>query len=99
MGHLPLPYRVDLMKQIGSTQVVQKILCECCKRVYPLWKNRFDMETPLHKVLSDADNYLYKGKGSAKGYIGFSGKMAQLCRATLGNELPDCPETGCATFG
>lgn len=66
MGHLPLPHRVDLMKQIGSTHVVQKILCECCKKVYPLWEKMFDAETPLYKVLSDADDYLYKDKGSAK---------------------------------
>lgn len=32
MGHLPLPYRVDLMKQIGDTRTVQKVLCECCKK-------------------------------------------------------------------
>lgn len=38
MGHLPLSYRVDLMKQIGNTLVVQKILCECCKKVYLLTK-------------------------------------------------------------
>ena len=65
-GHLSLSYRVDLMKEIESTGVVQKILCECCKKVYPLWEKMFDAETPLYKVLSDADDYLYKGKGSAK---------------------------------
>lgn len=66
MGHLPLPYRVDLMKQIGNTLVVQKILCECCKKVYLLWKNGNGKETPLHNILSNIDNYLYKGNGSAK---------------------------------
>lgn len=69
MGHLSLPYRVDLMKQIGSTRVVQKILCECCKKVYPLWENMSGMETPLYKILSDADEYLYKGKGSVKAIL------------------------------
>lgn len=69
MGHLSLPYRVDLMKRIGNTQVVQKILCECCKKVYPLWENMSDMETPLYKILSDADEYLYKGKGSVKAIL------------------------------
>lgn len=68
-GHLSLPYRVDLMKQIGSTRVVQKILCECCKKVYPLWENMSGMETPLYKILSDADEYLYKGKGSVKAIL------------------------------
>lgn len=62
MGHLPLPYRVDLMKQIGNTLVVQKILCECCKKVYLLWEKVNGKETPLHNILSDIDNYLYKGK-------------------------------------
>lgn len=26
MGHLPLPYRVDLMKQISDICIVQKVL-------------------------------------------------------------------------
>lgn len=66
MGHLPLPYRVDLMKQIGNTLVVQKILCECCKKVYLLWEKVNGTETPLHNILSDIDNYLYKSNGSAE---------------------------------
>lgn len=66
MGHLPLPYRVDLMKQIGNTLVVQKILCECCKKVYLLSEKKNGKETPLHNILSDIDNYLYKGNGSAE---------------------------------
>lgn len=69
MGHLPLSCRVDLMKQIGNTLVVQKILCECCKKVYPLWVKVIGEETPLLKLLSDADNYLYKGKGSAESIL------------------------------
>lgn len=65
-GHLPLSYRVDLMKRIGDTLVVQKILCECCKKIYLLWEKVNDEETPLFKILSDTDKYLYKGKGSAE---------------------------------
>ncbi len=66
MGHLPLSYRVDLMKRIGNALVVQKILCECCKKTYLLWEKVNDEETPLFKILFDTDKYLYKGKGSAE---------------------------------
>ncbi|MFK2367833.1 Imm5 family immunity protein [Bacteroides fragilis] len=66
MGHLPLPYRVDLMKQIGNTLVVQKILCECCKKVYLLCEKMNGEKIPLHNILFDADKYLYKGKGNVE---------------------------------
>ena len=66
MGHLPLSYRVDLMKQIGNTLVVQKILCECCKKVYLLCEKMNGEKTPLHNILFDADKYLYKGKGNVE---------------------------------
>lgn len=66
MGHLPLPYRVDLMKQIGNTQIVQKVLCECCKKVYSCFLKEFDVENLLYSVLLEIDCYLYKDKGTVE---------------------------------
>ena len=39
MGHLPLSYRVDLMKQIGNPQTA-KVLCECCKKHFKAQSRR-----------------------------------------------------------
>ena len=44
MGHLPLSYRVDLMKQIGNPQTVQKVLCECCKKACSCFPEEFGAE-------------------------------------------------------
>ena len=44
MGHLPLPYRVDLMKQIGDTRTVQKVLCECCKKHVPAFRRNLEQK-------------------------------------------------------
>ncbi len=66
MGHLPLPYRVDLMKQTGDTRIVQKILCECCKKACSCFPKAFDAENLLYGVLSEIDSYLYKNKGTAE---------------------------------
>ena len=66
MGHLPLPYRVDLMKQIGSTRTVQKVLCECCKKACSCFPENFGAENLLYGVLFDIDRYLYKNKGDVE---------------------------------
>ena len=66
MGHLPLPYRVDLMKQISDICIVQKVLCECCKKVCSCFTKEYDNENPLYSVLSEIDSYLYKNKGTAE---------------------------------
>lgn len=69
MGHLPLPCRIDLMKQIGNTRIVQKILCECCKKVYLLLPKELETESLLYTVLSEIDSYLYKNKGTAENIL------------------------------
>ena len=56
MGHLPLPCRIDLIKQIGNTRIVQKILCECCKKVYLLLPKELETESLLYTVLSEIDS-------------------------------------------
>ena len=79
MGHLPLPYRVDLMKQISDICIVQKVLCECCKKVCSCFTKEYDNENPLYSVLSEIDSYLYKNKGHCRKHIGFGGTVMQLC--------------------
>ena len=36
-GHLNLKYRYDLFRYINNNDVVMKLFCECCKKVYPKW--------------------------------------------------------------
>lgn len=83
MGHLPLSYRVDLMKQIDNTLVVQKILCECCKKVYLLCEKMNGEKTPLHNILFDADKYLYKGKGNVESIFGLVEKWRNYAEQSI----------------
>ena len=69
MGHLPLPYRVYLMKQIGNSRTVQKVLCECCKKACSSFPEEFCAENLLVEVLSEIDSYLYKNKGTAESIL------------------------------
>ena len=69
MGHLPLAYRVDLMKQVGDTRTVQKVLCECCKKACSCFPKEFGAENQLYDVLSEMDSYLYKNKGTAESIL------------------------------
>lgn len=69
MGHLPLPHRVDLMKQIGDIRTVQKVLCECCKKACSSFPEEFCAENLLVEVLSEIDSYLYKNKGPAESIL------------------------------
>ena len=69
MGHLPLAYRVDLMKQIGDTRTVQKMLCECCKKACSCFPEEFGAESLLYDALSGMDNYLYRNKGTAESIL------------------------------
>lgn len=69
MGHLPLSYRVDLMKQIGNPQTVQKVLCECCKKACSCFPEEFGAESLLYDVLSEMDSYLYKNKGTTESIL------------------------------
>ena len=69
MGHLPLSYRVDLMKQIGNSRTVQKVLCECCKKACSSFPEEFCAENLLVEVLSEIDSYLYNNKGTAESIL------------------------------
>ena len=68
MGHLPLPYRVDLMKQISDICIVQKVLCECCKKVCSCFTKEYDNENPLYSVLSEIDVIFTRIRALPKAY-------------------------------
>ena len=64
-GHLPLARRVQLYRHIGDPLVVQKILCECCKKVYPLWEQYVCRDQSFLRLLRAAGDFLYYGTGTA----------------------------------
>lgn len=63
MGHLPLPLRIDLMKRISDIRVVQKIQCECCKKIYFFAGKKNNVHA---QVLSCINSYLYKAENSVE---------------------------------
>ena len=62
-GHLPLANRIELYRHIGNRVVVQKILCECCKKVYPLWEQYVCKDQSFLRLLKTANDFLYHNKG------------------------------------
>lgn len=62
-GHLPLANRVELYRHIGNPVVVQRILCECCKKVYPLWEQYVCKEQSFLRLLRAANDFLYRPQG------------------------------------
>lgn len=62
-GHLPLANRIELYRHIGNRIVVQKILCECCKKVYPLWEQYVCKDQSFLRLLKTANDFLYHNKG------------------------------------
>ena len=72
LGHLPLPLRIDLMKRIGNIRVIQKIQCECCKKIY----FSVGKQSNVHaQVLSCINNYLYKAENSAEAILSETEKL------------------------
>lgn len=67
------------MKQISDICIVQKVLCECCKKVCSCFPKEYDTENPLYSVLSEIDSYLYKNKGTAES-ISVSGNGYAIMR-------------------
>ena len=63
MGHLPLPLRIDLMKRISDIRVVQKIQCECCKKIYFFAGKKNNVHA---QVLSCINSYRYKAENSVE---------------------------------
>ena len=60
-GHLPLANRVEFYRHIGNPVIVQQILCECCKKVYPLWEQYVCRDQSFLRLLRAADDFLYHG--------------------------------------
>ena len=63
-GHLPLARRVELYRHIGNPALVQRILCECCKKVYPLWEQYVCRDQSFLHLLRAANDVLYHGKAT-----------------------------------
>jgi hypothetical protein len=61
-GHLPLKYRVELMRRIGKPDIINKILFECAKKVYPIWQNDYPEESVFADILYKLNEYLYQNK-------------------------------------
>lgn len=62
-GHLPLSFRIELMKQVGDVLTVQKIMCECCKKACSV-TGRQIMDN-VH-LLSRINEHLYRKRDSVE---------------------------------
>lgn len=62
-GHLPLSFRIELMKQVGDVLTVQKIMCECCKKACSV-TGRQSMDN-VH-LLSRINEHLYRKPDSVE---------------------------------
>ena len=72
MGHLPLSLRIDLMKRIGNIRAIQKIQCECCKKIYFSAGKQNDVHA---QVLSCINSYLYKAENSSEDILSETEKL------------------------
>ena len=60
------------MKRIGNIRVIQKIQCECCKKIY----FSVGKQSNVHaQVLSCINNYLYKAENSAEAILSETEKL------------------------
>ena len=64
MGHLPLPYRVDLMKRIGNARIVQKYCASVARKLVLAFQRNLVRKTYYYSALFEIDSYLYKNKGT-----------------------------------
>lgn len=65
-GHLPMAERLELLYHLGDCRIVQKIMCECCKKVYPLWVKHVALSPELTHLLYDINEWAYRGTGDAE---------------------------------
>jgi hypothetical protein len=63
-GHLPLTYRVELMRDIKNVTTINKIFFECTKQVCKVLKNEISINHPIPLILSNIGDYLYNNKGN-----------------------------------
>ena len=71
-GHLPLSFRIELMKQVGDVLTVQKIMCECCKKACSV-TGRQIMDN-VH-LLSRINEHLYRKPDSVEDIEKESGEL------------------------
>ena len=71
-GHLPLSFRIELMKQVGDVLTVQKIMCECCKKACSV-TGRQIMDN-VH-LLSRINEHLYRKRDSVEDIEKESGEL------------------------
>lgn len=65
-GHLPMGERIDLLYHLGDYRTVQKVMCECCKKVYSFWLEHVSLSPELTRLLSDINEWVYRGTGNAE---------------------------------
>ena len=65
-GHLPLSYRVKLMRLINNPLLINKIMFECTKKVYPIWQNDYPNDNIFAGILHKCNEYLYNNIHSEK---------------------------------
>lgn len=58
-GHLPLHYRVELMRMVENKDTVNKIFFECSKKVFPIWLLENSKDYSVAEILNKADDHLY----------------------------------------
>ncbi|MDR1069540.1 MAG: immunity protein Imm5, partial [Gracilibacteraceae bacterium] len=61
-GHLPLCYRVNLMRSIQDPCIINKIMLECAKKAYMVWQEDYPGDTILADILHRCNAYLYQNK-------------------------------------
>ena len=79
-GHLPLSYRIELMKQVGDISSEQKIMCECCKKACSFWELQNSDNIMLLVKIND---YLYKGNGTIEDILKDTNKLRLYVESNL----------------
>lgn len=84
-GHLSLPFRVMIMKEIKDCNVLNKIFFECAKKVFPVWEEDYEGVTPVYEMLQKADEFLYLNSGKSKDFVKLADKYKNYIEAIDGN--------------
>jgi hypothetical protein len=67
-GHLSLSHRVRLMRLIKNPALINKIMFECAKKVYPVWIKDYPDDSRLAAILQKCDEYLYHSMHNKKDF-------------------------------
>lgn len=58
--HLPLPYRVKLMRALQNNNLQNKIFLECAKKVYSFWHQKYPNDASVYLLIKNSQDFLYK---------------------------------------